>query len=121
MKNLRNLKTLGRVLFGLPFIIFGGRHILNVDALSGIVPSYIPFAGFWVVITGVIFIATGLAIVANKYTRTAALTLAAQLAVFVLLVHLPGLPGSTGSFLKDIGLLAAALMIAGIYKDEVPQ
>jgi len=109
----QNFNAFGRMLFGLIFVVFGVNHFLLMSVLVGVVPSYFPAPQFWVALTGVVFIVAGLGIAANKmHTRTLALVLAAQLAVLVLLVQLPGLPGTMPQFLKDLGLFAAALMVA---------
>lgn len=105
----------GSMVYAAPFFVFGVFHFVRAGALSGYVPGYIPFATLWVYVTGVIFIAASVAIISGKYARELSLLLAAQLLVFVLLVHLPASVSAkapTSDFLKDIALLGGALMAA---------
>lgn len=110
-----SMGVLGRILYGIPFIVFGILHFINLGALTGYVPGYVPFNSFWVVITGVIMILAGLAIVARKYVRPMTILLAIMLAVFVVFVHLPNFSAALPNLLKDLALLGGALMILSHY------
>src|SRR3989344_769172 len=102
---------IARMIYAAPFAVFGVLHFMNASALSGMVPSYIPGGIVWVYVTGLVFIGASLSILLEKYTSIGIQALAVQLVVFILLVHLPSLPGSLGNFLKDIALLGGALML----------
>lgn len=105
----------GSVVYAAPFFVFGIFHFVRAGTLSGYVPGYVPFATLVVYATGIVFIAASVAIISGKYARELSLLLAAQLLVFVLLVHLPASVSAkapTGDFLKDIALLGGALMAA---------
>ena len=115
-------KKLGRILFALPFAIFGINHLLMADAMVGIVPAFIPFGIFWVYLIGLCQIAASIAIMVNYLARAASFGLAIMLATFVLTIHLPGILGDNMqmamvSFLKDFALMGAALMTAGITRN----
>lgn len=107
--------TWGRILYGLVFVVFGVLHFVNMEGIAGNVPGFIPFPSFWAVITGIIMLVAGLSILTKRYVRVCTMVLAVLLGIFVVLVHLPNLPVSMGSFLKDLGLLGGALLIINRY------
>ncbi len=112
-------RTIGRIIFAIPFGVFGLLHLFMADAMSGMVPHYVPGGVIWVYLTGLCFIAACIAICANIWVRPAGICLAILLAVFVLTIHVPGLLGpnmgaSLTNFLKDFALIGGALMVAGI-------
>lgn len=114
--------TLGRLLFCLPFFIFGVLHFLNAGAMAGMVPAWVPGGGtFWVYLTGFALIAAPLAIISGKQAKLASQLLALLMLVFVLALHLPGvLAGGDGAaasmpgLLKDTALAGGALLMAHI-------
>lgn len=110
-----------RVLFALPFFVFGINHFAVPGQLAGVVPAFVPGAGsfFWVYLTGAIFLATSVAMMANRLVRTAGILLAAMLLTFVFTVHLPALIGggegagmAMTNLLKDAALAGGALLVA---------
>jgi uncharacterized membrane protein YphA (DoxX/SURF4 family) len=118
--------TVARVLFALPFGIFGLLHFMGGQNMAGMVPAWIPGGVFWVYLTGLAHIAATVSIIAQKKARLASLLLAAMLGVFVLTIHLPGIFGATdemgrmmsmSGFLKDVALAGGALAFAGLAKD----
>ena len=110
------LKKTARVLFGIPFIVFGINHFFNAGMLAGMVPGFVPGGVFWVYVTGAVLVLTGLSLIVNKYTAIGGYMLAGLLAIFVLTIHLPGMFNnpmqSMSGFLKDLSLMAAALYFA---------
>ena len=111
--------TVARILYAVPFLIFGLNHFMNANMLKGMVPSFVPIPIFWVYLIGLALIAAAVSILTKKYTRLACLSLAALLMVFVLTMHIPGLMDektmmlSMMNMLKDTALSGAALMFAG--------
>jgi uncharacterized membrane protein len=110
--------VVARVLFGLPFAVFGVFHFINAEAMTGMVP--IPGGLFWVYVTGVALIAASLGIMTNILGKWAALGLALLLVTFIAAIHLPGVltekmrQMATMGMLKDVALLGGALTWAGI-------
>ena len=91
---MKNLSMIGRVLYALPFIVFGAFHLMQAPNMASFVPTMFPGSGtFWVYLTGVIFIGGGLGILLKKYTYYAALLIALQLLVFGLTIWVPELGG----------------------------
>ncbi|XDD49795.1 DoxX family protein [Leptospira sp. WS92.C1] len=115
------MKKIGKIVYAVPFAIFGLFHFISGPAMSGLVPSYIPFPVIWVYLTGLALIAASVSIITGIKTHLATILLAVLLGIFVVLIHLPGAVGgnqmSTISLLKDVALLGAALLIAGSTKD----
>lgn len=111
-----NLTTIGRIVFGLPFAIFGIFHFMMADQMAGMVPSFVPGGVLWVYVIGLALVAAGVAIVLQKMTRMACFGLAALMAIFILTVHIPSMGKDNYAMvnlLKDLAFLGAALYMAG--------
>ncbi|MCH8069472.1 MAG: DoxX family protein [Candidatus Marinimicrobia bacterium] len=119
---MNNLKTIGRIIYAIPFGIFGLMHMMMAGNMSGMVPAWVPGGIIWVYITGLALIAASVSIVTKKQIYLACLLLAGLLGVFVLTIHLPMLLSgdqmAMGGLLKDTISLGGALLIAGLFKDE---
>ncbi len=114
----------GRIIFGIPFLVFGMLHLMNASDMAGMIKN-LPAAEFLVYLSGTGLVLGGIAIIINKYSYLAALLLALELLLFILLIHLPGLMNAPddmamqmamSNFLKDFGLMGGALVIAGVSK-----
>lgn len=113
------IKT-AKILFAIPFILFGINHFIVGSNMSGAIPQYIPGGVFWVYFTGLSLIAAGVSIIINIKVKLAMRLLALMLLIFMLTIHLPGIlaesfsiSASTG-FFKDLALVAGALIIGEI-------
>lgn len=122
MQNI-NLTRIGQIIFGIPFLAFGLMHLMNADAMAGMVP--LPGGAIWVYLTGIAQLLAFVSIVIRKKTRLACLLLALMLLIFILTLHLPGVMAggdaaqmSMGNLLKDIGLMGAALVIANQFGND---
>lgn len=115
---MKNLSTIGRILFALPFGIIGLNHFLMTDLFLGMMTSFIPGGAYTVMLTGAFLIAACIAIIINKFVQIACFCLAGLLLIFILTIHIPNLIEGVNSqlalfaLLKDTGLLGGALMIA---------
>lgn len=109
----------GRLLFAIPFGIFGILHIMMAGDMVGLVPDFIPGGIIWVYLTGIALLGACISFVIQKEIATVALLLASMLVIFALTVHLPnvlnGDPSAMPNLLKDISLAGAALIFAGKY------
>jgi putative oxidoreductase len=106
----------GRVLFGLPFAVFGLFHLVGAKDMAAMVPAWVPGGGtFWVVLTGVAMIAASISLVSDRLVRWSGPLLALLLFTYAFTLHLPGvLDGNQMSmpgFLKDLALGGAAVAI----------
>ncbi len=119
---MKNLTTVGRILFALPFAVFGLNHFIMVDFFTGMLNSFIPGTSFTIVLTGIALIAASISIIFKKYIKLSCLLLALLLFIFIVAIHIPQLFEDTTrmiamfALLKDMALMGGALMIAGIYQ-----
>jgi uncharacterized membrane protein YphA (DoxX/SURF4 family) len=121
-----NLLTgiVGRILFVIPFLAFGVRHLMYASLMAGLVP--IPGGGIWVYVTGVCMIAASLAAITGIQGRNAMLLLALLLIIYVVTIQFPAMMnsdpmmkmGGTVSFYKDLGLAGGALILAGVFHNK---
>ncbi|TCO03658.1 DoxX family membrane protein [Natronoflexus pectinivorans] len=118
---MKNITHIGRVLFALPFILFGLNHIFQYSWYSENFQSFLPIIGAYTVIfTGLIMIAAGISMIVRKYVKLTALTLAGLLFLFIITIHIPQLLEKNESMvalinmLKDVSLMGGSLMIAGM-------
>lgn len=121
---MKNITTLGRILFAIPFAIFGINHFLMMDYYVGMLTSFIPLGAYTIILTGLMLIATSISIISKKFVKISTITLAILLFIFIITIHIPHLitdadkTSSLIALLKDISLMGGSLMIAGIYSDD---
>lgn len=127
---MNKLTVTGRILFALPFGIFGLNHLLMVDFFTGMLTTIIPGGGFTVIFTGVLLIAACILIILKKFVKEAAATLAVLLLLFILTIHIPHLVQSTTheetmwalvNLLKDTSLMGGAILILGICNKDAKE
>jgi putative oxidoreductase len=114
MKNL--LSFLGKILFALPFLMFGMFHIIKAKEMAGMIPAFLPFHSLWMILTGLGLIAAAISLIINKYVKLSMLLLALFLLVVILLIHIPAIKNplyEPMGLLKDMALMGAALYFAG--------
>ncbi len=117
--------TVARILFAVPFLVFGLVHFMKGSQMAGYVPSFIPGGVFWVYLVGLALIAAAVSILIQKKAKLACLLLAILLMIFVLTIHIPGLFSDNPMqaqlamtmMLKDLALSGAALFFSGSYSD----
>jgi len=111
----------GRLLFALPFGIFGIIHFLTGTDTAGLVPDFIPGDVVWVYLTGTALLGACICIVAQIRVRLVSLLLALMLLIFALTIHLPeviaGTQNGLPNLLKDLSLSSGALFLAALYED----
>ena len=84
------LTRVGRLVFGVCALVFGGAHFVYMNNTATLVPKWLPpTQEFWGYATGVGFVAAGVAILTGVQARLAAILMTAMLASFALLVHAP--------------------------------
>jgi len=107
----------GRILFSLIFLMFGMGHLTDPQMMidNGMVPGFLPFPTFVVILTGVAIIAGGLSVLLGYKIKLGSLILFVFLLATTLLVWSGGFfegdQMATTMFLKDLGLAGAALYI----------
>jgi len=120
---MKNITTIGRILFALPFAVFGINHFIMKDYYLGIITSFIPLGAYTILLTGLMMIGVSISIIAKKYIKFATIILAILLFLFIVTIHIPHLINGNNqtitliAMLKDISLMGGSLMIAGIYSE----
>ncbi len=119
---MNNLKNIGRIIFVVPFAMFGMMHLIMASNFTGMVPSWVPGGVFWVYVTGMALMAAAISIISKKQIYLASVLLAVLMGVFVMTIHLPAIIGgdqmAMSGLLKDMSLAGGALLIAGLFKDN---
>ena len=113
-----------RILFTIPFLGFGVRHLLHANQMTGLVPF--PGGVIWVYITGLAMILASIAAITKFQGKIAMLLLALMLLIFAFSIQYPAMlssdmalkMGGTVSFYKDLGLAGGALILAGVFDRE---
>lgn len=120
----KNLSLVGRILFALPFGIFGLNHFLMTDYFIGMLNSFIPGSVYTILLTGALLIICSIGIIIKKYVQLCCYILVTLLTLFILVIHIPGLfhpelrEMAFFALLKDTGLLGGALIISAFYEEE---
>jgi len=121
MKNTTTFQA-GMIIYALVIAFFGINHFLVGTGMQNTVPSFIPGGVFWVYLTGAALIAAAIAFITGWQRSLAGYLLAAFLIIIVLTVHLPAIMHAPDmaarrfpltNLVKDMGIAAGALMIAG--------
>ena len=113
------ISTIGRIVYSVPFLVFGTMHLMKAPMMAPMVPAIFPGGVIWVYLTGVAMLAAALSLISGKFVTYACIGLTAMLGIFIVTVHIPhlndpqmGMMAMIG-LLKDTGLAGAALFIGG--------
>jgi uncharacterized membrane protein YphA (DoxX/SURF4 family) len=121
---MKKLTTIGRILFAIPFALFGINHFLMLDYYLGMLTSFVPLGAYTIILTGIMLMAVSISIITKVLVKFSTLLLAILLFIFIITIHIPHLftdADKTITFialLKDISLMGGSLMISGIYSEE---
>jgi putative oxidoreductase len=121
---MKRIRTLGRILFAIPFAIFGINHFLMTDYYVGMLTSFIPLGAYTIILTGILLITASISIITKKFVKISTVSLAILLFIFIVTIHIPHLFTEADrtvtliALLKDISLMGGSLMIAGFYSEE---
>ena len=104
-------QSLLRVIFAIPFALFGVMHLMAADNMQGMIPSYAPSGVIWVYTTGV----GAAGFIISKSVQLAAYLLSGLMLLFILIINLPVVIGEhqnwIGSLSKDLSMMTGALFI----------
>jgi putative oxidoreductase len=121
---MKKITTIGRILFAIPFAVFGINHFLMLDYYVGMLTSFIPLGAYTIILTGIMLLVASISIITKKFVKLSTIMLAILLFTFIVTIHIPHLFTDTDrtatliALLKDISLMGGSLMIAGIYSEE---
>ncbi len=118
--------SIARILFAIPFLVFGMMHFAFADQMKMGIPAFVPGALFLVYLSGAGLIAASLSLFIQKWVKEAMIGVSVFLISTIMLVHVPGLGNPDPMFqqmamsglFKDIGLLGASLTFLGLYSDK---
>ncbi|WP_456428488.1 DoxX family protein [Rhodocaloribacter sp.] len=109
---------IGRILFSLPFILFGFNHLMKLDAISGYAASHgVPAPTFVTIVTGLMIIAGGLSVMLGYKAKIGAWLLVVFLIPVAFVMHNfwsvedAMKQNEMAHFLKDLALAGGALLI----------
>ncbi|HVV04212.1 MAG TPA: hypothetical protein VHC96_08310 [Puia sp.] len=107
-----------RLLFGIPWIIFGIQHYMYADFVGTLVPAFMPWRVFWAYFTGTAMFVAGLSFIIRWQTQLAAFLLGCLMLLYLLMVH-PGMLTNEPQvgqhwtrFMQDIAIMGAAFALA---------
>jgi uncharacterized membrane protein YphA (DoxX/SURF4 family) len=121
---MKKLTSVGRILFAVPFALFGINHFLMLDYYFGMLTSFVPLGAYTIILTGIMLIAASISIITKVLVKFSTLCLAVMLLIFIVTIHIPHLFVDADktitiiALLKDISLMGGSLMISGIYSEE---
>ncbi|MBK7711249.1 MAG: DoxX family protein [Bacteroidales bacterium] len=121
---MKKITSIGRILFALPFALFGINHFLQREYYLGMLTSFIPLGAYTIILTGIMLIVASISIMTRKFVKFSTILLAILLFTFIITIHIPHLFSDSDktvtiiALLKDISLMGGSLMIAGIYAEE---
>jgi uncharacterized membrane protein YphA (DoxX/SURF4 family) len=124
---MKKLTSVGRILFAVPFALFGINHFLMLDYYFGMLTSFVPLGAYTIILTGIMLIAASISIITKVFVKFSTLCLAVLLFIFIVTIHIPHLFADADktitiiALLKDISLMGGSLMISGIYSEEDTQ
>ncbi|PSL35299.1 DoxX family protein [Chitinophaga ginsengisoli] len=105
------------IIYAVVMGLFGITHLVHAKIMAAVVP--IPGGVIWVYITGLGLILAAISFIINVQVKLAGYLLALFLLIVIVLVHIPhateDLPSLT-MLLKDVALMAAAIMVANTGK-----
>jgi putative oxidoreductase len=121
MKNLT--ATAGRILFAVPFLVFGLMHFAFAQNMAMAIPSFLPGGVIWIYLSGAGLIAAAVSLFIQKLTKEAMIGISFFLVSTIAMVHVPGMGNpdpmmqqmAMSGLFKDIGLLGGALTYFGLY------
>ncbi len=117
------LTRIGQLAFGVCTLIWGGAHFVYMNLTAPLVPKWLPPGQmFWGYLTGVCFLAAGLAILTGVKARIAAIMLTAMIASFGLFANGPMLVADPSSHWNwtESALNLALIGVAWVVADSLP-
>ena len=108
----------GPLFYAAPIAAFGTEHFTVTEAITSVMPAWIPWHQSWVYFVGACFIAAALSVVTRIQTRLSASLLALTFFLFVVLMHAPGWAQDPGNrfalaiVLRELSFSGGALALA---------
>jgi uncharacterized membrane protein len=114
-----------RALFGLSLLLFGVAHFIYINETASLVPAWLPAHLAFAYATGCTYIAAGIAILAARVDRLAAILATWQMGLFTVLIWVPivssGAPNAFtwSEFVVSCALTVSSWVFAESYRRSV--
>jgi uncharacterized membrane protein len=110
--------ALARLFIGIPIAFFAAEHFLHPEFAPGVplaklTPLWIPAHLLWGYLTGAVFVATGLCLIANKQVRLAATWLGLMILLLVFVVYVPDVIANPSDIGHGLNSLVDTLLLSG--------
>ena len=115
---------IARWFYGLALIAFGVAHFAYARETAALVPAWLPAHSAWVFLTGCTYVAAGAAVLTGVAARLATTLSAVQMALFTVLVWVPGVMlghadiPRWSELLDSWALTAGAAVVAKSYRNS---
>jgi uncharacterized membrane protein YphA (DoxX/SURF4 family) len=122
---LDKLILFGPLFYAAPIAGFGTEHFTVTEAITSIMPAWIPWHQFWVYFVGTCFIAAALSLVTGIQARLSASLLALTFFLFVVLMHAPNWAQNPRNrfvltvVLREISFSGGALALAASLTEQL--
>lgn len=90
-------QTLGRIFVAVSLVVFGVQHFIYGGFVATLVPAFMPRRLFWAYFVGVAFFAAAIGILTRMLARAAATMLGVMFFLFLVLLHIPRIIGSSSN------------------------
>lgn len=114
------LRLVGQLCVAIPLVFFGVENVLHPQFAPGVpleklTPSWVLFPTAWAYIAGIIMLISGVGLLLNKYSRLAAVSAGALMAVLTLLLYAPILARAVGTsqIIEGLNYVADTLLFGG--------
>lgn len=104
--------SLAAMALGAMLALFGIVHLLNVGAIGGMIPGWIPFRSVLPIVTGSILVGAAVAMIFKRSRALASIVIATMFASWIAVLHLPRLSARPDD-LGEWTFAAMALALTG--------
>jgi uncharacterized membrane protein len=119
-RGLDKLLAFGSLCYAIPLAVFGAEHLARPLTIMKVVPVWMPWRLFWTYFVGVALLAAALSIALKRHVRLSATLLGIMFALFVLMMHIPGVFARPGDrffwaiAFRDLSFAGGAFALAGM-------
>src|SRR5579864_6232162 len=89
-RGLDKIVALSNLCFAVPLAVFGALHLSDVEFVTPMVPSYMPWPLFWAYFFGFALLAASLSIATKTLVRWSGLLFGIAMFLFVAMLDIPG-------------------------------